>query len=377
MAGLKNFYVTLALVLGLGFATDVVDLGWAADNYLPLMTCGVLFSVSLSVVLFAASHAPWRRGVLMARGADTGYTAYDWYMGRELNPRIGGFDVKQFVELIPGALTAAAAAAAVVRGFGCGRDVQSCFRLSCRQAVPFPPFPLPPPQPPPHTPVRMRRCAGLLGWMVLDLAMARKQLAEQGRVSGAMALVCAFQGLYVWDALQHESAILTTMDITTDGLGYMLAFGNLAWVPFTYSLQARVLLRRSPRLSTTAAAALVLLKGLGYAMFRGSNNQKDQFRRDPTDPRVAKLQSMPTQRGTRLLTSGWWGMSRHPNYLGDWIMAWAWCLPCGLGSGLVPYFYVIYFAVLLGERGQGSGSLGGSALCLDRGGWGLGRGGVG
>lgn len=29
------------------------------------------------------------------------------------------------------------------------------------------------------------------------------------------------------------------MDITTDGFGYMLAFGDLAWLPFTYSLQAR------------------------------------------------------------------------------------------------------------------------------------------
>ena len=44
-------------------------------------------------------------------------------------------------------------------------------------------------------------------------------------------------GLYVWDALYHERAILTTMDITTDGFGFMLAFGDLVWVPFTYSLQ--------------------------------------------------------------------------------------------------------------------------------------------
>ena len=56
-----------------------------------------------------------------------------------------------------------------------------------------------------------------------------------------MALVCGFHGLYVADALWHEPAILTTMDITTDGLGFMLAFGDLAWVPFTYSLQARYL----------------------------------------------------------------------------------------------------------------------------------------
>ena len=43
------------------------------------------------------------------------------------------------------------------------------------------------------------------------------------------------------DALCDEQAILTTMDITTDGFGHMLAFGDLSWVPFTYSLQARAL----------------------------------------------------------------------------------------------------------------------------------------
>ena len=29
------------------------------------------------------------------------------------------------------------------------------------------------------------------------------------------------------------------MDITTDGFGFMLAFGDLAWVPFIYSLQVQ------------------------------------------------------------------------------------------------------------------------------------------
>ena len=57
----------------------------------------------------------------------------------------------------------------------------------------------------------------------------------------AMLLVCAFHALYVWDALWSEKAILTTMDITTDGFGFMLTFGDLTWVPFTYSLQARYL----------------------------------------------------------------------------------------------------------------------------------------
>ena len=38
-----------------------------------------------------------------------------------------------------------------------------------------------------------------------------------------------------------QKAILTTMDITTDGFGFMLAFGDLVWVPFTYTLQAKYL----------------------------------------------------------------------------------------------------------------------------------------
>ena len=41
------------------------------------------------------------------------------------------------------------------------------------------------------------------------------------------------------DGHRSRQAILTTMDITTDGFGFMLAFGDLSWVPFTYSLQAR------------------------------------------------------------------------------------------------------------------------------------------
>ena len=36
-----------------------------------------------------------------------------------------------------------------------------------------------------------------------------------------MALVNVFQAAYVLDALFYEKAILTTMDITTDGFGLM------------------------------------------------------------------------------------------------------------------------------------------------------------
>jgi hypothetical protein len=38
-----------------------------------------------------------------------------------------------------------------------------------------------------------------------------------------------------------QPALLTTMDVVVEGFGFMLAFGDLAWVPGTYTTQARYL----------------------------------------------------------------------------------------------------------------------------------------
>ena len=112
----------------------------------------------------------------------------------------------------------------------------------------------------------------------------------RGSPSLAMWLVNGFQLLYVGDALWHEvrpdwaerrgghlrtswglsqcvwvpslqEAVLTTMDITHDGFGFMLAFGDLAWVPFTYSLQAQFLLHHPQPLGLPMASAICLING--------------------------------------------------------------------------------------------------------------------
>jgi hypothetical protein len=237
-----------------------------------------------------------------------------------------------------------------------------------------------------------------------------------------------------------------------DGFGFMLAFGDLVWVPFTYTLQARFLVAFPQSLGTMHILAILAVQLLGakepmglslvppplfpppppthsfaqparaagYYIFRGANGEKDQFKRDPTHPSVRRtclamrspagggdtrtphpgglgwvglgwidLKTIPTERGTRLLCSGWWGTARHINYFGDLLMALAWSLPCGkLGRGrerrfspipsprrppnpllpagcvlgpterlcgagfasVIPYFYPIYFAILLWHR---------------------------
>jgi Delta14-sterol reductase len=64
------------------------------------------------------------------------------------------------------------------------------------------------------------------------------------------------------------------MDITTDGFGFMLVFGDLAWVPFTYTLQARYLVSHDPNLSLWVLMAIVALNVFGFSVFRGANSQK-------------------------------------------------------------------------------------------------------
>jgi delta14-sterol reductase/lamin-B receptor len=258
------------------------------DYYGQLALVTILLCFGLSTSLYFGSLIGDK---ILADGGNSGNAIYDFFMGRELNPRLGSFDWKVFCELRP----------------------------------------------------------GLIGWMLLNVSCMLQQQRELGYISGSMMLLNAFQGIYVWDALYQERAILTTMDVTTDGFGFMLCFGDLAWVPFTYSLQARYLVKHDPHFSSATLLSVLALHMVGYFIFRGANGQKDAFRRDPSDESVAHLQFLQTKRGTKLLTSGWWGMARKINYTGDYIMGLSWCLVCGFGS-IVPYYYAIYFAILLIHR---------------------------
>ncbi|MEQ2161526.1 hypothetical protein GOODEAATRI_010458, partial [Goodea atripinnis] len=202
-----------------------VDLTYIHSHFLQLTTASFLISMMLSIYLYFRSRStgPDER----ALGGNSGNVIYDFFKGRELNPRIKEFDLKFFCEMRP----------------------------------------------------------GLIGW----------------------------------------EAILTTMDLMHDGFGYMLAFGDLVWVPFTYTLQARYLVSHPKPLSFPLLATIIILKN---------------------------LKTIPTATGKSLLVSGWWGVVRHPNYLGDLIMALAWSLPCGECTSLhlLPWYYMIYFIILLVHR---------------------------
>ncbi|XP_077636047.1 delta(14)-sterol reductase LBR [Crocuta crocuta] len=267
---LNGFYAFLLTCAAVGGAVFWgADLHYLYSHFLQFALAAAAFALGLSVYLAVrAARAP----PSALAPASSGSAIYDFFIGRELNPRIGTFDLKYFCELRP----------------------------------------------------------GLIGWVVVNLVMllAEMKLQKRAAPSLAMILVNSFQLLYVADALWNEEALLTTMDITHDGFGFMLAFGDLAWVPFVYSLQAYYLVGHPNDVSWPMASLIVALKLCGYIIFRCANSQKNAFRKNPADPKLAHLKTIPTSTGKNLLVSGWWGFVRHPNYLGDLLMALAWSLPC-------------------------------------------------
>jgi hypothetical protein len=77
----------------------------------------------------------------------------------------------------------------------------------------------------------------------------------------------------------EKPSLFTTMDIVTDGFGFMLSVGDLVVVPFTYSLQARYLAFHPVDLGPLWTLAVLGTNLLGYYIFRIANAEKDDFRK--------------------------------------------------------------------------------------------------
>jgi protein-S-isoprenylcysteine O-methyltransferase Ste14 len=286
MNGWFSWWFTWAVV-GLGVALHVFRPTILADQFGPLMTTMNIFTYLFCLYLYAHGK---RSGTPHERVTDN--AVYDFWLGTALNPRVGNFDFKLFCEARP----------------------------------------------------------GLIGWVAINLSLAAKQVQLHGSLTLPMILVCFFHFWYIADYYFHEEAILTTWDIKHENFGFMLCWGDLVWVPFTYTIQAYYLVTHTHELAWWAVAGIVILNFVGYTIFRGTNIQKHHFRKDPKRPIWGKpAQYIETARGSLLLTSGWWGLARHMNYFGDLLMGLAWCLPCGFGSPL-PYFYITYFTILLVHR---------------------------
>ena len=186
----------------------------------------------------------------------------------------------------------------------------------------------------------------LIGLALFNASFAVTQYEIYGELTLAMMLYQIFTFLYVFNYFQFEQGMVHTWDMISERFGWMLIWGDYVLVPFFYCLVGWWLVHPSDVLHPVAAAAIVLLFGFGFWLFRGANQQKHRFKRN-ADIRIWG-QPARTLEG-RLLISGFWGIGRHLNYTGEICVYFSFALTTGFESW-VPYLLPAWLTVLLCHR---------------------------
>ncbi|KAL6265496.1 hypothetical protein P5V15_002292 [Pogonomyrmex californicus] len=194
--------------------------------------------------------------------------------------------------------------------------------------------------------------ASLIGTLIVDIAIAIKAIGDIKNLSiekldMTALLTVILQLSYVMHGLIYEASIFTSFKIMYEGTGYMTCVGHLL-SPFLTTLTTRFMLYQKMKFNYFASI-FVLSFITGYILYRSSNLRKNEFRKNPISPKVPYLETIPTSRGKKLMLSGLWGYVRHPNYLGDIIMQWS--IACiSLAYDILPYYAAIYCTLVLAYR---------------------------
>ncbi|KAL3585900.1 hypothetical protein D5086_012767 [Populus alba] len=243
-----------------------------SERGLELLSATFIFSFLVTLALYAAGSKS-RNQSSSLKPCVTGNLIHDWWFGIQLNPSFLGIDLKFFF-------------------------------------------------------VR----SGMMGWLFINLSVLAKAI-QGATLSHSMILYQIFCLIYILDYFFYEEYMTSTWDIIAERLGFMLVFGDLVWIPFTFSIQGWWLLGNKVELTTAAVIANCFVFLLGYLVFRGANKQKHVFKKNP---KALIWGKPPKVVGGKLLASGYWGVARHCNYLGDLLLALSFSLPCGISPILLP-----------------------------------------
>ncbi|BFZ56111.1 C-24(28) sterol reductase [Savitreella phatthalungensis] len=296
-----SFYTTMVLAAVL-HVTGIFPLQTVVDEFGPILSVAILSGFLVTFVVYA---------VTLFIGDEfrmTGNFFYDLFMGAALVPRIGKwFDIKMFAEVrIPWYIL---------------------FFTSC--------------------------------------GVACRQWEQYGYVTPQVLFLCLAHYLYGNACCKGEECIVPTWDMAHEKFGFMLAFWNMAGVPFTYIHCTLFLANHPPEDYAWSTPVNVLLFGsllAAYYVWDTCNSQKNRFRAQQngnfkvrhTFPQlpwgtIENPTYIRCENGGTLLTSGWYRYARKMHYTADFVQSMLWALVTGFKSPL-PYFYPCFFLVVLVHR---------------------------
>lgn len=294
--GPQAFFISLGLFYVAAFKLNVFSPTLIYDHFGEILSALNLLSLSFCVFLYV-------KGRFFPSSSDSGTSGnaiFDYYWGRELYPRAFGLDIKSFI--------------------------------NCR--------------------------FGLVAWSFVILSFAAKQHQLYG-MSDAMLLTVMLQLLYLIKFFVWETGYLGSTDIMHDRAGFYICWGSMVWLPGIYPSATLYLVNHPHHLGFVSFAAIFLLGLASILLTYFADRQRQQVRMMNGECRVWKkepqliIANYTTQTGEQkqslLLASGFWGISRHFHYVPEFLGAFFWSVPA-LFDSFLPYFYVIFLALLMIER---------------------------
>jgi 7-dehydrocholesterol reductase len=290
------FAVTVFTFCLCSFYLNIFSASIIYDNF-----GAILGALNLSsLVLCALLYLKGRFKPSTTDSGTTGNLVFDYYWGTELYPALWGINLKMFI--------------------------------NCR--------------------------LGMMSWGLILLSYAAKQDALFG-LSDSMLVAVALQFIYLTKFYFWETGYLASLDIMHDRAGFYICWGCLVWVPCVYTSPTMYLVQHPNHLGMMAALIIFILGAVCILINYFADRQRQLVRSTSGQCRVwgraprITLAEYKTEQGVQkqniLLSSGWWGISRHFHYVPEIAGAFFWSLPA-LFVSPTPYFYVMFLTILLVDR---------------------------
>jgi delta14-sterol reductase len=194
----------------------------------------------------------------------------------------------------------------------------------------------------------------LVGAVMLQLnvlSFAAFHLANVENVNFGFLLGCAMLTWFCVEYLIFERVHLWTYDFIAERVGFKLGFGCLAFYPYFYSVALWFTADLpNPGIPTGLTILLGVLFLCGWVLTRGANMQKFYFKTAPGQKFLWITPDALSDGNNTLLVNGFWGASRHINYLGEIIQAVAIALAPGYFGIWMVWLYPIYYLALFLSR---------------------------
>lgn len=297
--GLSCYIITMA---GLIILTVILKL----NNLTPTIVIDQFGELAafMHIYSFIVVFFLYIKGIYSPSSSDSGKTGkgfmFDYYWGTELYPRVYGVDIKVLT--------------------------------NCRFA--------------------------LTVWPILVYLCAIKSYELHGFVD-SMIITTVLQLFYITKFFYWEAGYYGTMDISQDRAGFYIIWGCMSLVPPLYPLASYYLVNHPVRIGPVWTTVILVVGIASTTVNYLADHQKQIVRktngnckiwgRNPDIIRAKYRTESGNTRESILLTSGWWGLSRHFHYVPEILLAFCWTVPAGF-ENLLPYMYIIFLTVLLVHR---------------------------